>query len=166
MRKITLLPIAALAVLAACTGAEINQPPIEYTATKPLNEAGRTSFTVRTFLNANGGRTEVSSVACTFKGDGFSSSFVTPAVVIAPNMQLHTPPASVTCRYNGQNMTKVLQPYNKTVNDITDNGASIGAGAGLLGALIGGAIAAASATGRDTSADIWAYPDANVEFNG
>ncbi len=166
MRKITLLPIAALAVLAACAGAEINQPPIEYTSTKALNEAGTTSFTARTFVKGSGSRTEVTGVSCVFKGDGFKSSFVTPAVVAAPNMQLHTPPASVTCTYNGQTMTKVLKPYNKTVNDITDSGASIGASAGLLGALIGGAIASASASGRDTTADIWAYPDANVEFNG
>ncbi|MEJ1991226.1 MAG: hypothetical protein P8X50_05755 [Maritimibacter sp.] len=164
MRKLTLVPLAAMAFLAACAGADINQPPVDYIPTQTLNEVGTTSFTVRTYSRAGGERNELSGVSCKFQGKGFHSSFVTPAVVAAPNMQLRTPPASVTCTYNGVTKTQVLKPYNKTLYDIEHNGASIGANAGLLGAIIGGAIASASASKRDTSVDVWAYHDARVEF--
>lgn len=164
MRKVTLLPLAAMAFLAACDGAEINQPPVPYTPTKTLNEAGVTSFTARAYLKADGERNELTGVSCTFKGDGFRSSFVTPAVVSAPNMQLRTPPASVTCTYNGVSKTQVMTPYNKTVADIQNQGASYGAGGGLLGAIIGGAIATSQVNERDPSLDIWAYRSVSVEF--
>lgn len=156
----------ALLALAACAGAEINQPPVQYTATKPLNEISTTTFTTRTFTRIDGKRAEVSGVSCTFQGDGFKSSFTTPAVVIAPNMHMRTPAASVTCNYNGQSKTRVLMPFNQTLAEINSGAMSIGAGAGIVGVLVGGAVAAAQASGRDASQDVYAYPDAVIEFPG
>ncbi|TYB82131.1 hypothetical protein [Maritimibacter fusiformis] len=156
----------ALLALAACAGAEINQPPVQYTATKPLNEISTTTFTTRTFTRVDGKRAEVSGVSCTFQGDGFKSSFTTPAVVIAPNMHMRTPAASVTCNYNGQSKTRVLMPFNQTLAEINSGAMSIGAGAGIVGVLVGGAVAAAQASGRDASQDVYAYPDAVIEFPG
>lgn len=163
MRITALLPLAAVLGLAACAS-EITKPPVPYTATKNLNERSTTTLTARAFARVDGQRQELTGVPCTFQGDGFKSSFSTPAVLIAPNMHTRTPAASVTCTYNGQSKSRVLTPYNKTLSDINSSAMSIGAGAGLIGVLVGGAVAAAQASSRDGSQDIYAYPDAVVEF--
>jgi len=163
MRSLTLPALAAVLTLAACAS-EISTPPVAYTATKTLNERSTTTLTARAFARVDGKRQELSGVLCTFQGDGFKSSFTTPAVLIAPNMQTRTPVASVTCSYNDQSKTKTLTPYNKTLADINSGAMSIGYGAGLVGVLVGGAVAAVQSSNRDTSQDVYAYPDAVVEF--
>ena len=72
--------------LTGCEVAEITQPPVQYKATKNLNEKGVSDFTSRTFVTTDGSRKEVSGIPCKFKAPGFSASFVSPAVVSTPDM--------------------------------------------------------------------------------
>lgn len=165
MRHLGLLCALSMSVLVACAQPqEINQPPVMYQTTKTLNERGNTTLTVRTSQKSDGRNQELVGVACTFEGDGFKANFSTPAVVIAPEMHTRTPPASVTCTHNGAVKTKVLTPYNRTVSQINAQAMQIGAGGGLAGVLIGGTMATIQNVKRDAAQDIWAYPNAEIEF--
>ena len=166
MKKTTVLPLVAVLGIAACAGTEINQPPVPYVATKALNAVGSTTFTVRANAKVDGRRTELTGVPCTFQGEGFRSSFTTPAKVISPNMQGRTPPASVSCTYNGATKTRVIEPFNKTGADINSGAMAAGAGAGLVGMIVGGAVAAAQTSARDVSQDVYGYPDVAIDFGG
>lgn len=159
------LPVLALLALAACSvPAQIDQAPVPYTALKPLNEVGTSSFTVRVMNGETRFPKEMTGIPCTFGGDGFVSSFTAPAVVTAPNMGPRTPAASVKCSYNGRTQTRALQAQNKTLGDITGT-VSAGANAGVVGVLVGGAVAAAQTVTRDKTADVWGYPDVTITFD-
>ncbi|MGH1367687.1 MAG: hypothetical protein ACRBCL_03660 [Maritimibacter sp.] len=165
MRHLGLFSLVSLSVLAACAQPqEINQPPVMYQTTKALNERGNTTLTVRAVNKTDGSKKELVGVACVFEGDGFKASFSTPAVVIAPEMHTRTPPASVTCTHNGVPKTKVLTPYNRTVSEINSQAMQIGSGGGVVGVLIGGTMATIQNVKRDAAQDIWAYPNAEIEF--
>ncbi len=159
------LPLLAPLALAACTvPAQIDQAPVPYTALKPLNEVGTSSFSVRVMNGASRIPKEMTGIPCTFGGDGFVSSFTAPAIVTAPNMGARTPAASVKCSFEGRTQTRALQAQNKTLGDITGT-VSAGANAGVVGVLVGGAVAAAQTVTRDKTADVWGYPDVTITFD-
>ena len=165
MQKRFAAPLLITAALAGCTAPyEINQPPVSYTATEPLYELGKTSFTVRA-VNATEGRShEMSGIPCRFEGEGFYSTFTVPAVVIAPDMSRRTPPASVTCTFDGRSKTVVVEPRNDTLNEISKS-VEAGATAGAVGVIVGGTVAAVQSVTRDESRDVYGYPDVEVVFN-
>lgn len=166
LRSKALFLAAPMLVLAACAQpVEISQPPVMYTATKPLNERGNTTLSARTYTKTKSGREEIVGVACRFEGDGFASEFSSPAVLIAPELHTKTPPASVTCTYNGAVKTVVLTPFNRTTSEINDRALQLGAGGGVVGVLIGGAFATVQNAKRDAAQDVYAYPLAVVEFD-
>ncbi|MAM62096.1 hypothetical protein [Maritimibacter sp. UBA3975] len=159
------VPLVAVLSLAACAmPIEVDQPPVPYITLKPLNEVGRSSFTVRAFNEESGRAREMSGIPCTFGGDGFVSTFTAPAVVTAPNMGPRTPPASVKCSYDGRTKTRSLTPVNQTIGQIAGT-VSAGANAGVVGVLVGGAVAAAQTVTRDKEADVWGYPDVSITFD-
>jgi len=166
MRSTHAILLAAAVGMTACAGTDINQPPIRYTATKALNERGTSSFQVVTYTKSSGSRKQVRGVPCTFAGDGFSSSFTTPAVVISPNMGGRTPVASVTCNLNGEKKTRIIEAYNETLQGINNGAMSATAGGGLVGLIVGGAVAAVQSSNRDVSQDVYGYPDVAITFGG
>ena len=167
MRMKTTIFLVAAVGLAACAGTEINQPPIRYVATKSLNERGTSSFQVVTYTKAgSGSRKQVRGVPCTFSGDGFSSSFTTPAVVVSPNMGARTPVASVVCDLDGVKKTRIVEPFNETLAGINNGAMAAATGGGLVGLLVGGAVAAVQSSNRDANQDIYGYPDVAVTFGG
>lgn len=166
MNKLVLISSAALLGLTACTSVQVETQPVAYTATKTLNAHGSSSFTVATYRKANGKRALVKGVPCTFEGDGFKSSFTTPANVISPNLQGRMPVASVTCTLDGVSKSKTIEPYNETTTDTTNSMMAAGAAGGLIGVMIGGAIAAAQNEARDKAQDVYGYPDVTIEFDG
>ncbi|KIC11839.1 hypothetical protein RA19_04160 [Leisingera sp. ANG-M1] len=101
---------------------------------------------------------------CKLQGQGFNSAFTTPAVVIAPEIGAKAQVASVTCSYNEEAKTKVLEPYNKTVADINANANAAAVNHGLLGALVGSIAAGVQTSRRDPSKDIYAYHSSSVVF--
>jgi len=166
MKKPLFLSLAALLGLSACTSVQVDTPPVRYTATKPLETHGTSSFTVSTYRRVNGDREQVKGVSCYFEGDGFYSNFVTPAVVISPNLQGSTPVASVTCLLDGERKTETLNPYNETMAGMGRTMTAAGAAGGLLGVVVGGAVVAAQATGRDETQDVYGYRDVSIDFDG
>ena len=163
--RLSLIPaLVGALTLTACASTQINQAPVPYTTTKRLGEVGTSSFVVRTFAKVAGKRSELTGVACSFAGDGFKSSFTTPALVISPNMQGRTPPASVSCLYQGETITRPITPFNETVAGINSGAMAAGAGAGLVGLLVGGAVAAAQTSARDVNQDVYGYADVEIVF--
>lgn len=162
--RFTLTLLAPLALVACAVPVEVDQAPVPYTALKPLNEVGTSSFTVRVMNGSSRIPKEMTGIPCTFGGDGFVSSFTAPAVVTAPNMGPRTPAASVKCSFEGRTETRALQAQNRTLGDITGT-VSAGAQAGVVGVLVGGAVAAAQTVTRDKSADVWGYPDVTITFD-
>lgn len=156
--------LGVAALLAGCAAPEITTAPVAYTATKPLDAKGSTVIEVRSYKRANNSAQEVTGVPCTFQGDGFRSSFATPARVIAPNMQVRTPVAAVTCTYQGASRSVTLQPYNKTTANTVNGAMAAGAGAGVLGVLVGAAVGGIQNAARDENNDVWGYQD-SVKVN-
>jgi hypothetical protein len=160
-------PIALLALmtaLAACEMADITQPPVQYRATKKLNEKGVTNFTLRTFQFADGSRKELSGVPCKMTAPGFTASFVSPAVVSVPDMGPRTPAGSVSCSYNGATKLEILKPVNLTVRQIEQSAVAAGAGAGLIGVIVTGISSATQKSRRDPRLDAYGYIDTAVVF--
>ena len=167
MRSKLALILAASLGLTACAATEIDQPPIRYVATKSLQERGTSSFLVVTYTRQPGQtRKQVRGVPCTFAGDGFKSTFNTPAVVISPNMGARTPVASVTCELNGEKKTKIVEAYNETLAGINNGAMAATTGGGLVGLIVGGAVAAVQAGNRDVNQDVFGYPDVDITFGG
>ncbi|WP_417808471.1 hypothetical protein [Thioclava sp.] len=164
MNKAILL-IGAGAILSACAAAPIEQEPIPYRATKTLNEKGTSNFTVRTY-STKGSYQEVKGVPCQFKADGFYADFVTPAVVVSPNMGPRTPVASLTCTYEGEKYFKIVQPINDTTTKIDQNASAAGAGAGLIGVIVTGISSSSQRARRDANLDVYGYPDIVAQFKG
>ncbi len=163
--KIALYGVAiAVVFLSGCEVAEITQPPVQYKATKNLNEKGVSDFTARTFTAADGSRKEISGVPCKFDAPGFGSTFVTPAVVSTPDMGPRTPTGSITCSYNGGNKLEIMRPFNETVAQIEQSAANAGAGAGLIGVIVTGISASTQKSRRDANLDRYGYSDVSVMF--
>lgn len=162
--KIKSLSVGIFLVLSGCEVAEITQPPVQYRATKNLNEKGVSDFTARTFVTKDGSRKEVSGIPCKFSAPGFSSSFVTPAVVSTPDMGPRTPTGSVTCSYNGADKLEIMRPINETVMQIETSAASAGAGAGLIGVIVTGISSSTQKSRRDANLDQYGYADVAVVF--
>ncbi|WP_298498124.1 hypothetical protein [uncultured Maritimibacter sp.] len=155
------LPLVALA---ACSQPlQVNQAPVQYTATKPLYERGTSSFTVRVVNGSGRMSREMSGIPCTFSGDGFQSSFTAPAVVISPNLGTKTPVASVSCSFEGNTQTRPLQPINKTLQQIAGS-VSTGSTVGAVGTVVGGAVAAVQSVTRKEDNDVYGYPDVEIVF--
>jgi hypothetical protein len=164
MKKVLVSAATGVLLLAGCEVAEITQPPVQYRATKNLNEKGVSDFTARTFLFEGGSQKEVSGVPCKFSAPGFRSSFVTPAVVVTPDMGPRTPTGSITCSYNGADKLVIMRPYNETVAQIEQSANSAGAGAGLIGVIVSGISASTQKSRRDANLDQYGYPDVSVPF--
>jgi hypothetical protein len=164
MPRLGLLTTAALFGLAACTGVQITTPPVPYTASKELGARGSSSFTVSTYRRVQGEREQIKGVPCSFAGDGFSSSFESPAVVLSPNMQGRTSVASVTCTLDGVSKTKTIEPFNETISQINQSMRAGGIAGGLVGVLVGGAVAAVQADSRDPAQDVYGYRDVAIDF--
>lgn len=155
----------ALIALAACQPAEIEQAPVPYTATKNLNNKGVSNFTVRSYIKHKGkAATEAKGVPCKFAGDGFRSSFVTPAILTAPDMGQLTPAASVTCTFNDKTKTVPMVAVNLTTNEIDARAMNMAAGGGLLGAVVGSISASTQKSRRDATLDRYGYNSVRVEF--
>lgn len=150
--------------LAGCEMAEITQPPVQYKATKNLQEKGVRDFTAWTFTSIKGSVKEVSGVPCKFAAPGFSSTFVTPAVVATPDMGPRTPTGSLSCTYNGVTKLEIMRPFNETVTQIEQSATNAGAGAGLIGVIVTGISAATQKSRRDATLDQFGYPDKSVIF--
>ena len=150
--------------LTGCEVAEITQPPVQYKATKNLNEKGVSDFTSRTFVTTDGSRKEVSGIPCKFKAPGFSASFVSPAVVSTPDMGPRTPTGSVTCSYNGKDKLQIMRPFNETVLQIEASAASAGAGGGLIGLIVTEISSSTQKSRRDANLDQYGYPDVTIVF--
>lgn len=163
MKRLSSIAICGLFV-AGCEQAEITQPPVQYVATKQLNEKGVSDFTARSFITADGTRKEISGVPCSFKAPGFRAKFVTPAVVATPDMGPRTPTGSLTCTYNGAEKLVIMRPFNETLAQIDQSAYAAGAGAGLLGVIVTGIAASNQKSRRDARLDQYGYPDTNVEF--
>jgi len=161
--KATFLAIVSIAI-SGCEMAEITQAPIQYKATKQLNEKGVRDFTARTFALIEGVQKEVSGVPCNFVAPGFGAKFVTPAVVSTPDMGTRTPAGSLTCRYGGVDKLIIMRPINETVAQIEQSAANAGAGAGLVGVIVSGISASNQKGRRDANLDQYGYPDAIVQF--
>ncbi|WP_157960620.1 hypothetical protein [Primorskyibacter marinus] len=151
-------------LLSGCEMAEITQPPVQYKATKSLNEKGVKDFTARTFALKDGNRKEISGVPCKMSAPGFHSSFVTPAVVATPDMGPRTPVGSLSCTYNGDKKLEIMRPVNETVAQIESSAASAGAGAGIIGVIVSGISASTQKSRRDATLDQYGYPDVSVVF--
>jgi len=155
--------LISLLLVASCTSLPIDQEPVQYKATKPLNENGTSDFTVRSY-EAGADRKEIKGVPCVFKGLGFIAKFTTPAVVISPNMGPRTPVASLTCTYEGMRSFEIVKPVNRTVADINANARSIATNAGLIGAIVGEIAAAHQRSRRDPTLDVYGYPNLAATF--
>ena len=159
----TLVPVLlTIGVLAGCVGAEITQPPVQYVATKKLNEKGVNDFTARTFVRTDGGIKELSGVPCEFAAPGFGAKFLTPAVVATPDMGPRTPTASITCKYNEKTKLEILKPVNLTITEIEQSANAAGAGAGLIGVIVSGISASSQKSRRDANLDRYGYLDVVV----
>jgi len=106
----------------------------------------------------------VSGIPCKFGAPGFSSSFVTPAVVSTPDMGPRTPTGSVTCTYNGADKLEIMRPFNETVAEIETSAASAGAGAGIIGVIVAGISSSTQKSRRDANLDQYGYPDVTIVF--
>jgi hypothetical protein len=135
--KNTLLMVVGLTILSGCAAVPIAQEPIPYQTTKALHEKGTSNLTVRS-VSMKDGYQELKGVPCELKADGFKSNFVTPAVVVTPDMGPRTPVASLTCTYGDQKFFQILQPVNDTVKSIDANASAAGAGAGIIGVIVSG----------------------------
>ncbi|WP_417241578.1 hypothetical protein [Celeribacter sp.] len=164
MKKILVAALVATTALAACNNAEITQPPVQYHATKRLNEKGVSNFTARTFVTVDGTKKEISGVPCKFAAPGFNASFVTPAVVSTPDMGPRTPAGSITCTHEGKDKLEIMKSYNETVAQIEQSAYNAGAGAGLIGVIVTGIAASNQKSRRDATLDIYGYPDVSVHF--
>ena len=156
--------IAVCVSLSGCAAVPIGQEPIPYTATKDLNEKGISNLTVRS-VSMNGTYQEIAGVPCELKGDGFRSTFVTPAIVVTPDMGPRTPVASLRCTHEGQAFFQILQPINDTVSSIDQNASAAGAGAGLVGIIVSGISASSQRARRDATLDVYGYADVTATFN-
>lgn len=154
----------ACAALFGCETVPIGQEPIPYKATKALNEKGTSNLTVRSVSMAGGYR-EIAGVPCELKGDGFKSVFVTPAIVVTPDMGPRTPVASLTCTFEGKKFFEIVQPINDTVTSIDRNASAAGAGAGIIGVIVSGMSASTQRARRDATLDVYGYPDTTATFN-
>lgn len=168
MKTTGLLAAAALVALSACTEVQIDTPPVPYTATKDLDALGSSSFTVSTYKRVDGAREQIKGLPCSFEGDGFSSTFTSPAVLLSPNMQARTSVATITCTYEGVTKTKTIKPYNETIDQINQTmrpvGIAGGVVSGVFGLLVGGAVAAVQAEARDPTQDVHGYHDVAIDF--
>jgi hypothetical protein len=163
--KMKLLSAATVFVLlTGCEVAEITQPPVQYKATENLNEKGVSDFTARTFSTEDGNRKELSGIKCEFSAPGFSSTFVSPAVVSTPDMGPRTPTGSLTCYHNGANKLVIMRPINETVAEIESSATNAGAGAGIIGVIVTGISSSTQKSRRDANLDQYGYPDAAVTF--
>jgi hypothetical protein len=162
-RVITCAAVGVL-FLTGCEMAEITQAPVQYVATKRLDEKGVSDFTARTYVTKDGSRKEVSGVPCKFSAPGFRAQFVTPAVVATPDMGPRTPTGSLTCKYNGADKLVIMRPFNETVAKIEQSAAGAGIGAGIIGVIVSGISESTQKSRRDARLDQYGYRDAFVEF--
>ena len=160
--KKTMIVLIGIA-LTGCAVTPIGQEPIRYRATRTLHEKGTSNLTVRA-ISTKEGYNELAGVPCEFKADGYSSNFVTPAIVITPDMGPRTPVASLTCTFQGEKFFQIVQPINDTTMAIDQNASVAGAGAGLIGVIVSGISASAQRSRRDARLDVYGYPDITARF--
>ena len=161
MKKVIITVV--FGALTGCAAVPIGQEPIPYTATKALNEKGTSNLTVRS-VSTKDGYKELAGVPCELKGDGFRSVFVTPAIVVTPDMGPRVPVASLTCTFEGKKFFQIIQPINETVTSIDRNASAAGAGAGLVGIVVSGISASSQRSRRDATLDVYGYPDVTATF--
>lgn len=165
MKQKALAILLGCVIVSGCAQAPIEQEPVPYRATKALHEKGTSNFTVRSY-STKGSYKELKGVPCEFKADGFKSSFVTPAVVVSPDMGPRTPVGSINCSYDGEKFFRVIQPINDTLVKIDQNANASGAGAGLIGVIVSGISASSQRSRRDANLDVYGYPDIAANFDG
>lgn len=164
MKKLAVCATFSIIFLAGCEQAEITQPPVQYRATKNLSEKGVRDFTARAFIMEEGSLKEISGVPCKFSAPGFGSSFITPAVVVTPDMGTRTPTGSLTCTYNGKEKLEIMRPYNETIAEIQQSAYAAGAGAGLVGVIVSGISESTQKSRRDPNLDQYGYQDVSIIF--
>ncbi|MEM1235639.1 MAG: hypothetical protein AAGI10_01630 [Pseudomonadota bacterium] len=110
------MPLAAVALLAACTAkAPITQPPVEMSfaeteRTKAIT--GVDTVNIRARLRTGNQSAELANVPCRLSGPGFSAQFLTPASVELPVFGNTAPQLALSCEYEGETKSSSLNARN------------------------------------------------------
>ncbi len=187
MRIVFLFPLVPLALLTACTGMEITQPPVRaslanpagaqgldvYAASRARGQSvpefkGETLVTIRSFLDTEGpGTTEFAGARCRVFSSLYSAEITTPAEVVVPNFGKGSPVVTAECRANGRSATRSAAIVNESQRrrDEARSGVGIGFGFGTGhysdGAHVGIGFTFDLSNPKD---DVYEYPGLNVTF--
>lgn len=159
----------ALALLTACTQAEITQPPINITPSGPgavgldvyasaRNRGnpvpafrGQNTVQVRTWgPSSDGGRTELTGVGCSLDSGVYTARFSTPANIIVPDYGPNSPALFIRCTTDSASGSVTANVVNLTAQQRSASAV----GTGLLGAIVIGAVNEAN---RDNLNDDFGY---------
>lgn len=150
--------IAVCSVLSACASyATIESAPVtpQYKAAASQLKANAIEpVTVRAFQSADdsSGKQELIGVSCVVSSAFYEANVVTPGIVQLPSFAQQTPAVTLSCTQGEQTVTRIIEPYNKTVEERTG-----AAGGGLLTYAI-----VAAATREENS--VFTYGLLSVEF--
>lgn len=147
--------VAGVALLAGCQPTpEITTPPVDMTYTQRGLQIQKYDVTaVRTYIRGeNNTRQLVEGVPCKVKGGGFHARFRSSANLRLPVTGINSSDLTVTCTYEGREISRSYSVQNYTKEGIANSGAT----GGLVGALI--AVSVASARG-DHANDNYGYDD-------
>jgi len=96
---------------------------------------------------------------CTIKGDGYSASFDTPAIVNMPSFGKETTSATITCTYDDdKTVTERVSPVNLSQKARTSGAVAVGL---VLCTVCGVAMAAGGA--GDKTGDAFGFQDINLK---
>lgn len=150
---------AALAMSGCANTQEVTTLPVNMTFTKQLQIQKYVTIPVWSVRYDGTKEQRVEGVPCRIVGQGFSADFQTPANLNMPVLGANTSDASVTCTYEGQQVTRILKPHNQTEERATQVGY-------LAGGLVGALVVAAANESRDTGAnDRLTYKPFKFELN-